>query len=282
MEKTVGFIEMLKIEKEILRVYDELIEYSGNKDKKYLEKINYLVVLLDIENEQFEKFITSTDIDLLNRFVNETKNKPKDKIQVNRYDESILDSKTLYKHRLAESIRFALNNGYPNIDMNDYTLELSLRYIWNIEKAKAENNTEKINKIQYYNCFLNRRVERFFLDNLFDFRAYLLHITTMSVDEEIEPSYNYDEYDDEDFDDVYCRSANMWNEKINTATDQLKLVLDELQNAEKGSMEYICKKSFIKSITQIVDESYFRNYYESLKDQEEPKYLLIQEILKSK
>ena len=109
MEKHVDFTEMLNIEKQILKVYDKLIELSENKNegkkinKEYRKQIDILDLLVEYEQKKLEIFMENLDKRQVHRFTDMYDE------CTNIYTKEILNEKNLHKIRLAFSMLYIQN-----------------------------------------------------------------------------------------------------------------------------------------------------------------------------
>ena len=288
MEKHVDFTEMLNIEKQILKVYDKLIELSENKNegkkinKEYRKQIDILDLLVEYEQKKLEIFMEDLDERAAKRFI--------DMYNADYvYTRKIIDNKNLHKIRLAFTLVTLLNIKVMDSDMqfmNNFMTELIMKYIWNINKKKNEKNKEIITKIQYYNCFLDRRIESFFIDNFFDFESahYLVHMQSLYDDTE-EEEITYGDMPvgevlfDEDFfnGQALIKEADIENRTANIV-DQLTFSLDRLKGLKKGTFDYMCEQEYIKSFTQTAYEGELEEYYNNLEKEEKS---VMQKIIKN-
>ena len=281
MEKQVGFTEMFEIEQKIFNIYQKLIELSDKKGEEYRKQVENLALLEDYEQEKFDIFIKNLDRDYIYKYSNMYNT------TFDTHTPEIIDIKKLYKYRLAINMISAQNSidsDNCNKFVDNFMTELAMNYIWNIDKKKNESNKDIITKIQYYNCFIDRKIESFFIDNFFDFtHEYKIHTQSIYDDEE---KITYSNVSKED---VKILSASEEanedsevEEKIDSITGQIEMSLEKLKEIKEDTLEYLCEETLIKSIAQTAYEGELDGYYEYLKEQEQTKYSIVQKILKSK
>ncbi len=246
-------IELLELDKKILKIYDNLIKISSQnnkRDKEFLKQFNNLDLLIDYENEKLNNLnLTNEEIDFYLKY---------NPIDFKLFNSEILKVSELYKYRLFYSLLIHDKNEETKITDDDVS-ELYLKYIWNIEKDKNKTNQSTINKIQFYNCYINKTIENFFLDNIFSFnKEYKLHLN----------NYN------NNFGFRLFKLQQMNNYIIKSLDNIIEILMIDPDN-----IEYIYYKNFIKSVISSSNEEDVKKYMLQMNKFSPVKGLLLNQII---
>ena len=147
--------KLLNIEQKILKIYNNLIQSKlNNNEKQHRKEINNLSLLLEYEEEKINDFIETENKSVVDFYINYNK------FDFVPFNNEVLNKEDLYRYRLLKILVRKCDDSIINEDLS----ELYTKYIWNINDEKNEQNNEKITKIQYYLCYLDRTIENFYLD----------------------------------------------------------------------------------------------------------------------
>ena len=257
--------ELLEIEKKVLKIYNKLIDCKINNNKEeYKKQFNNLNILLEYEDEKIDNFIKITDEKMIDFYLDYNR------FDFNMFNSEILEKDDLFKYRLTKILINKNNVGiYNNMDtnskytyaINDILSEEHIKYIWDINDSINDENKDKIIKIQYYICYLDKTIENFFLDNNFNFNKKYEDIRFV----------NYDKSD-------YLFRSMQIDRLDNQLTFLLNQVLKILQTNPK-SEEYMYYKSFIRSVTESVGKVEFKEYIQEIKETNPNKLMLLFKVM---
>lgn len=242
--------ELLDIEKKVLKIYNKLIQNKlSNNKNEYKKEFNNLNLLLEYEDKKIDDFIKTTDELLIDYYLRYNK------FDFNMFNSEVLTKDDLFRYRLVKN----LVNKRESNPINDNLSEEYIKYLWTINKEINANNIDKITKIQYYICYLDKTVENFYLDNMYCFNK---------------PYENIRLNNDNDLAFRLC--------KIELMDSQLDYLLSEvltILRTNPDSEEYIFYKSFIKCVLKSVSNEEFRAYIDEIKETRPPKLMLLYKVL---
>lgn len=240
--------ELLNIEKNILKVYDKLIEFSLNNDFLEHEKqIENLSMLIEYEDKKLKEYVRYADKKTIDSYIEENG------FDFDTFNSEVLMVDDLYKYRLTILLIKCARNSIVNDDL----AEMYVKYIWNINDVKNKKNKEKITKIQYYICYLNKTIESFFIDNMFSFNKKYEELHFPSIDQGL----NYKE----------CRNSIIYS--------QLNYGLSMAEQTKPNSEDYIYYKTFIKSVLDILKDDEYDSYIADFKCESLDRGILLSKIL---
>ena len=243
-------IDLLEIDKKILKIYDNLIKLSNKRDKEFLKQFNNLDLLVELENTKLNNLnLSSDEIDFYIKY---------NSIDFKLFNSDILKVNDLYKYRLFYTF-LTLDDDEETKITNDDISELYLKYIWNIEKDKNKYNQSIINKVQFYNCYVNKTIENFFLDNIFSFnKEYKLHLIN----------------NDNNFGFRIFKLQQMNSYIMESLNNIVKILMIDPNN-----IEYLYHKNFIKSVLSSTNEEDVKKYMMQIRKCSPARGVLLNQII---